>query len=157
MNMKQKDAVYQAVTNVMGEQDGAYNPSREERAEINQILLEGFRTGKIDYDGGFNELEESKQKSYVSGLQSNWLRKDPRLNGNTKYVAKNPGSRSGSKDPQIAAMRVLLSTKTDPTERAEIQAFIDKRIAEIKPTKVTELTDEQRAVLAAAGLSHLVS
>ena len=36
-------------------------------------------------------------------------------------------------------MRVLLSTKTDANERAEIQSFIDKRVSEIKisrkPTK----------------------
>ena len=89
-------------------------------------------------------------------MLSNWLRKDKRLNGNVQYVAKNPGSRAGSTDPQIKAMRVLLSTQEDPTKRAEIQAFIDKRLAEIKPAKVTELTDEQRAVLEAAGLGHMI-
>lgn len=154
--MTQKEAVFQAITNVMGEQEGAYNPSKDERAQVNAILLEGFKAGRIAYDGTLPD--DSELKGYVSGLQSNWLRKDKRLNGGVQYAAKNPGSRSGSTDPQVKAMRILLSTKTDPTERAEIQAFIDRRLAEIKPAaKSTELTEDQKAVLAAAGLSHLVS
>ena len=51
------------------------------------------------------------------------------------YIAKNPGSRVGSSDPQIKALRALLSTKTEPNEIAEIQSFIDKRLAEIKPVR----------------------
>ncbi len=139
MSMTQKEAVFQAVTNVMGEQDGAYTPTKEQRAQVNNILFEGFRSGGITYDG---ELPaESELKAYVSGLQSNWLRKDKRLNGGVTYVAKNPGSRTGSTDPQVKAMRLLLSTKSDPGERAEIQAFIDKRVAEIKPAKAAAEID----------------
>lgn len=130
--MTQKEAVFQAVTNVCGAQDVAYTPSKEERAQINSILFEGFRSGKIELE---KEYDDSGLKGYVSGLQSNWLRKDKRLNGGVAYQAKNPGSRAGSTDPQVKAMRLLLSTKTDAAERAEIQAFIDKRVAEIKPAK----------------------
>lgn len=153
--MSQKEAVFSAVTNVCGAQDGAYNPTKEERASVNQILFEGFTNGTIEYSGALPET--AKLKGYVSGLQSNWLRKDPRLNGNTKYVAKNPGSRAGSTDPQIKAMRVLLSTQEDPTKRSEIEAFISKRLAEIKPSKQATLTAEQIEVLEAAGLGHFVS
>ena len=153
--MSQKEAVFQAVTNVCGDQDGAYNPTKDERASVNQVLFEGFMSGTVEFA---RELPEaSKLKGYVSGLQSNWLRKDKRLNGNVQYVAKNPGSRAGSTDPQIKAMRVLLSTQEDPIKRAEIESFISKRLAEIKPAKTTELTDEQRAVLEAAGLGHMIA
>ena len=134
--MTQKEAVFQAVQNVCGTSDGAYTPSKEERASVNQILFEGFRSGTIELD---REYTDSELKAYVSGLQSNWLRKDKRLNGGTQYVAKNPGSRAGSTDPQIKAMRALLGTKSDVSERAEIQAFIDKRVAEIKPAKTVTI------------------
>ena len=100
---------------------------------MNQILVEGFQAGKINFDGEMPS--EAKLKAYVSGLQSNWLRKDKRLNGNVQYTAKNPGSRAGSTDPQIKAMRLLLATKSDAAEKEDIQSFIDKRLAEIKPTK----------------------
>ena len=136
MKMTQKEAVFQAVNNVCGAVDGAYAPSKEERAQINSILFEGFRSGKIELE---KEYDDSGLKAYVSGLQSNWLRKDKRLNGGTQYVAKNPGSRAGSTDPQVKAMRLLLGTKTDAAERAEIQAFIDKRVAEIKPAKTVSI------------------
>jgi hypothetical protein len=135
--MTQKEAVFNAVTNVMGTQDGAYTPTKDERAKVNAILFEGFKGGTINFDG---ELPiDTELKAYVSGLQSNWLRKDKRLNGNVQYVAKNPGSRTGSTDAQVKAMRILLSTKTDEAERAEIQAFIDKRLAEIKPAKTVTI------------------
>lgn len=133
----QKEAVYQAMINVVGEQDGAYTPTKEERAQVNNILFESFREGKVSYDG---ELpDDAGLRAYVSGLQSNWLRKDKRLNGNIQYTPKNPGSRAGTADPAIKAMRLLLNSKTDADERAEIQSFIDKRLAEIKPTKNVEI------------------
>ena len=144
--MSQKEAVFQAITNVIGEFEGACVPTKEQRATVNQILFEGFRAGTIELD---REFDDKELKQYVSGLQSNWLRKDKRLNGNVQYVAKNPGSRAGSSDPQLKAMRALLATKTDETERAEIQAFIDKRVAEVKPAKtvtinVADLPEELR-------------
>ncbi len=134
--MKQKDAVRQALINVCGEQDGAFTPSKEQRAQVNQILFEGFKAGTIELS---REYTDTELKAYVSGLQSNWLRKDKSLNGGVAYVAKNPGSRAGSTDPQVKAMRALLATKTDPSERAEIQAFIDKRVSEIKPAKTVTI------------------
>jgi hypothetical protein len=137
MKMTQKEAVFSAVINVCGTQDGAYTPSKEERAQVNNILFEGFKSGTIAFDG--EVPEDSKLKAYVSGLQSNWLRKDKRLNGGVQYTAKNPGSRAGSTDPQIKAMRLLLQTKSEESERKEIQSFIDKRLAEIKPAKSVEI------------------
>jgi len=134
--MTQKEAVFSAVTNVCGQSDEAYHPTKEERAQVNNILFEGFRSGSIELE---REYDDSGLKAYVSGLQSNWLRKDTRLNGGVKYEAKNPGSRAGSTDPQIKAMRALLATKSDPSEKAEIQSFIDKRVAEIKPAKTVSI------------------
>ena len=133
----QKEAVFQAVKNVMGEQDGQYVPTKEQRAQVNAILFEGFRSGTVELD---KEMSDAKLKGYVSGLQSNWLRKDKRLNGNTSYVAKNPGSRAGSGDPSLKAMRALLQTDISETDRAEIQTHIDARIAEINAGKKKTVT-----------------
>jgi hypothetical protein len=118
---------------VCGHQDTAYTPSKEERAQVNAILFEGFRSGKIQLDREFTDAE---LKAYVSGLQSNWLRKDKRLNGNVTYIAKNPGSRQGSGDSSLKAMRALMTTLTKPEDKAEVQMHIDSRIAEIAATKV---------------------
>lgn len=154
--MNQKEAVFQAVTNVCEANDeGKFVPTSEESKTINQILFEGFKAGRITFDGALPD--DTKLKSYCSGLKSNWLRKDKRLNGNIAYVPKNPGSRVGSTDPQVKAMRTLLQLKEDPKDRQAIEKCIAERLAQIKPTKVTELTAEQIEVLEAAGLGHLVS
>lgn len=137
--MSQKEAVFQAVCNVTGHTgEGQVSISKEQRAQVNAILFEGFRSGAIELD---REYTDSDLKSYVSGLQSNWLRKDKRLNGGTQYVAKNPGSRAGSTDPQLKAMRALLSTLTDESERAEVQGYIDAKVAEINATKQAKSVD----------------
>jgi hypothetical protein len=136
----QKQAVYVAILSVLKEhnvhfEDGmnvAPLMSKDYRAIVNTILFEGFRSGSIQLDSQFTDQE---LKSYVSGLQSNWIRKDARLNGDTKYVAKNPGSRTGSGDAQIKAMKALLSTLTTDEDKAEVQAAIDARVAEIESLK----------------------
>lgn len=135
--MNQKEAVYSAVINVCGNVDGAYSPTREQRAQVNQILFEGFRSGKIHVEREFSDTE---LKAYVSGLQSNWLRKDQRLNGNVAYVPKNPGSRTGSGDAQLKAMRALLTSLSSEEDRAEVQAHINARIAELKPKTEIDLS-----------------
>lgn len=137
----QKEAVFSAVTAVLSEAGVQVNEgdnfanhlNRELRAQVTSILVEGFNSESIALDKAF--ASEADLRTYCSGLTSNWLRKDGRLNGGMKYVAKNPGSRVGSSDAQLKAMRLLLSTKTDATERAEIQAFIDARVASIKSSR----------------------
>jgi hypothetical protein len=135
----QKEAVFQAVCNITGfTGEGAVVISKEQRAQVNAILFEGFRSGSIELD---REYTDSDLKSYVSGLQSNWLRKDKRLNGGMKYEAKNPGSRAGSTDPQLKAMKALLGTVETDADRAEIQAHIDARTAEIQYSKQAKTVD----------------
>lgn len=137
MKISQKEAVYNAVVNVCGEMD-TYTPSKEQRAQINAILFEGFRAEKIEMDVS---KSDSDLKSYCSGLTSNWLRKDKRLNGGVKYTAKSPGSRAGSTDPQLKAMRALISTLTTDEDKAEVQGHIDARIAELTKAKQATVVD----------------
>jgi hypothetical protein len=139
MAMNQKEAVYTAICSVTGHTgEGALEISNEQRAQVNMILFEGFRAKKIQLDKDFSDAD---LKKYVSGLQSNWIRKDKRLNGGVAYTAKNPGSRSGSSDPSLKAMRTLLSTLTTDADKAEVQAHIDARIAEIAATKQAATVD----------------
>lgn len=143
--LSQKEAVYNAVTSVLSENNISVSEgtdvstlmTRELRSQVNQVLFEGFRSGSVELD---REYSDSDLKAYVSGLQSNWLRKDKRLNGGAKYSAKNPGSRIGSSDPQLKAMRALLSTLSSESDRAEVQSAIDTRVSEIQASKVKKVT-----------------
>ena len=137
--LSQKEAVFSAVCSVTGHTgEGVVAITKEQRAQVNAILFEGFKNGRIELD---REYSDSDLKSYVSGLQSNWLRKDKRLNGGIAYVAKNPGSRQGSTDPQLKAMTALLSTVENEADRAEIQGHIDARRAELQAAKQAKTVD----------------
>lgn len=139
----QKEAVFTAVSNVLAENNQtivegqAVSMTKEQRAQVNAILFEGFRSGTISLDK--QEITDSALKGYVSGVTSNWLRKDKRMNGGINYVAKKPGSRAGSGDPQLKAMRALLTTLTTDAEKAEVQGYIDTRVSEISASKTKKV------------------
>jgi len=138
MSMKQKDAVFNAVVAVKGTSDfsGAVTLTKEERSTVASTLFAGIRNGTVASGDELKSADDTKLTGYISGLVSNWLRKDTRLNGGVAYVAKNPGTRTGSGDESLKAMRALYGSTTDEEARAEIQSEIDKRIAELKPKKV---------------------
>ena len=138
--IKQKDAVYNAVVSVKGTStfSGPVELTKEERQSVSTILFNGFKSNEIVLS---SEMADDKElTSYISGLVSNWLRKDTRLSGGIAYVPKNPGSRAGSGDETLKAMRALLSVTTDPNDRAEIQGHIDARVTELKPRKTVDFS-----------------
>jgi len=137
--MNQKEAVYKAVTAVKKTQsfDGPVTLSRDERDQVSKLVAESFTKGEVAFADGPREGKELS--SYVSGLISNWLRKDNRLNGGVQYQPKNPGARTGSGDEAVKAMRALMQATTDPTAKKEIQAEIDKRLAALKPRKEIDI------------------
>jgi hypothetical protein len=136
----QKDAVFTAVTAVLSENGLVFEENtnfntlmnKDLRSQVNNILIEGFKSGTIDLDKSCTDAE---LKKYSSSLQSNWLRKDKRLNGGISYTVKNPGSRTGSGDESLKAMRALLATLETEEEKAEVQAHIDARLAEVQASK----------------------
>lgn len=139
--MKQREAVFQAVVSVMGEQEGAYDPTKEEREQIVEIVTQGIMTNEVDFsDGAWEKYNtEAKVRGYVRGMVSNWLRKDPNLNGGEKYVPANPGSRTGFSDPEIKNLKLLKKTITDSKKLAMIDSRIEARQAEIQAEKAKDI------------------
>ena len=138
----QKEAVFTAIVNVLGEagitveegQSVETYMTRERRAQVSQILFEGFKGETIELE---KQFVDSKLKAYISGLTSNWIRKDKRLNGGVSYIAKNPGSRAGSGDPMLKNLRALLSTLTPgSSDYSEVETHISSRVTEIHSSKV---------------------
>ena len=134
--MTQKDAVFSVVTSVIedagfnfevGKDDASSLLTKTLRTQINSELVRMFDNSEVDLsDEARSKLNDAASlRSYVSGLVSNWLRKDARLNGGTTT------GKSISVDPQLRALRKLQSSQTDPSRRLEIQKFIDKRTAEL--------------------------
>ena len=133
--MNQRTAVYAAVVSVMGEIGTRRILDCITEAQLEQVealVVKSFLDGQV-------ELKEKPGrdaawvKKYVPGLVNNWLRKDTKLNGDVKYTAKHPGSRTGSGDEALKAMKALLATTADPTAQSLIQGEIDKRKLELHP------------------------
>lgn len=131
MAISQGEAVFQAVSQVLNSQiDGKVTLTDAQTEAVYAKVLMAFTEGVTVHKA--NPTPEALKK-YIPGLVNNWLRKDKRLNGNTKYQAKNPGSRAGTGDESIKAMRTLLSATTDVDARAQIEAAIQARLNELKP------------------------
>lgn len=158
--MKQREAVYQAIVNVFADkgidfEDGmnVAESIKPYRAEVQAIVCEGFRTGSVEFEDTPSNREklesESKLSNYVSGLISNWVRKDTRLNGGVKYEAKNPGSRVGQSDDQMKILRALAKQFAGTDKEAIINAQIETRKAELAAakTKSVTLTEDQLSKL----------
>lgn len=135
--ISQKDAVFRAIELVLL-RDGIWIESTtkvsdlltpEHKVQITNILSEGFKEGLINLKS--KKTNEDLDK-YVIKLQSNWLTRDRRLNGNVMYMARNTDLRNEHTDPQIKALKALLSTKTDEKEIEEIQGYISQRLEALK-------------------------
>lgn len=140
--MSQREAVFNAVVEVKGmdEFDGQVELTKEEKAEVYGMIAEGFKSGSVVLDDTPANQEkladQRKMNTYISGLVSNWLRKDPRLNGGGKYVPANPGSRTNGQDPQLQALRALAKKfEGDEQKLATIEKHIATRHAQIKEEK----------------------
>lgn len=131
MGITQGEAVFQAVNEVLdGEVNGVVTLNEAQKKMVYAAVFSFFKTGATVHSS--NPTDEQLMK-YIPGLVNNWLRKDKRLNGGAKYEARKPGSRAGSGDESIKAMRQLLAVTTDPEAKAQIQAAIDQRAATLKP------------------------
>lgn len=128
--IKQGEAVFQAVCATLGEISGKVTLTKEQSKEVANRVIAMFLSGQTVHSKGATPEQLAK---YVPGLVNNWVRKDPRLNGNTKYVTKNPGSRAGSGDASMKAMKQLLAATTDEKARQEIEKEIAARASELKP------------------------
>lgn len=158
MKNTQRNAVFAAICNIRNAEsfDGPVTLTKDERGLVHQMVYEGFRQGTIEFEATPANQEklasDSKLSGYVSGLISNWLRKDVRLNGGGKYVAKNPGSRAGQSDEQMKTLRALAKQfEGDAEKSAIVNQQIEKRKAELASAKAktVELTPEQIEALPA--------
>ena len=139
--LSQREAVFATIVSVLEENGVHFNEgmnvqsemNKEVRAAVSAKLIEGFANGTIELSTSYTDA--AKLKAYTSGLISNWVRKDTRLNGNTKYVAQNPGSRRGSSDPQMKALKALLTQATSESDKEEIQGYISERLSVIEASK----------------------
>lgn len=151
MSTAQKDAVINTILSVLKERGIDYEmsgPTRmkdvltsEDLTKIKSIVFEGFKTGSINMTDKSKDKysDETELKGYVSGVVGNWIKKYPEFNKGEPYVPKNKGSRAGSGDEQIRALRNLKKTVTDTQVLAEIDESIAARLKEIQAEKAKDV------------------
>lgn len=139
MSMTQGEAVFTAVSEVVGEIDGKVELNKAQLETVHSKVLAMFQSGMTVHS---KNPDEAALIKYIPGLVNNWLRKDKRLNGGETYVTKKPGSRSGSGDESIKAMRTLLSVTSDPEAKAQIQTALSERLAELKQKDAPQIKVE---------------
>lgn len=133
--MNQKEAVFQVISELKHGEVDTDKPvvlNKQEKQMAAEKLFDGFKKGKVAYN---HEMpSDDKLLLYISGLVSNWLRKDKRLNGQRNYVPQRPGSRTmpnvsmdnGSIDPeQLRALQALAGGAGGE----EVQVFVVRRPA----------------------------
>jgi hypothetical protein len=143
-NMSQKQSVFVAVCAVLGENDinREVKLTKEQRAEVIGMVTDSIVSGETEFSAEAKAKYPTKDdvKGYVNGMVSNWLRKDLRLNGGTKYETKNPGSRAGSGDAVLKNLKALKSTLSDKDHIAAVDEEITKRQAELAEAKAKSVT-----------------
>jgi len=156
----QKDAVYNITMAVLYENKVTFTEgecindvmTKEMRSTITECLIESFRNDvRLD-----KSYEEKELRAYTQSVISNWYRKDTRLNGGSRYIPKNKGSRVGFNDPQVKAMRKMLKEVKKTKNEAHIAAIeseIDKRLTSIRQERVKSQVD---ASVLPEHLRHLV-
>ena len=146
VNMNQRQATVSAIISVLSNRgvDYEFNSdmpvstflTSDDKSKVVDIICSGFLEGTIEMsaEGKAKYFSNpSELRKYTVGLVNNWIRKAPEFNSGSQYTAKNPGSRKGSGDETIKSLKALLSVTADSESKAEIQAEIDKRLAELKP------------------------
>lgn len=137
---KQKDAVFAQVEAVVGTISGPVTLTKDQRHEVVAALTAEIEAGNVEFSDEARAKYNTTPliRTYVGGLVNNWLRKDTRLNGNTKYEAANPGSRTNSGDEQLKALKQLrkqIAQSGDASKLAEVDTAITNRQAELKAAK----------------------
>jgi hypothetical protein len=111
MAQNQREATFNAIITVLSNSGASFQSgsdvksviTSEHKKKVKDILVTDFKNGNIDYTDDFAKTKltsNSELSKYCSGLISNWIKKDPRLNGNTKYQVLNKGSRVGQRSEE---------------------------------------------------------
>lgn len=149
----QSKAVYNATVNVLSENGIKFTDYETDlkevitgdmKKQIVSIVMEGFKNGTVDLkdtESNRKKLEsESELRKYTNGLVNNWHRKSPVYNLGNPHTVANPGSRAGSGDPQVKALRALAKKFANDEEKlAGINVALETRLEELRAEKQAKI------------------
>ena len=140
----QKEAIYAAITVFMQENDRRFDDgdkvelSAEDRKTIVTMIVAAIDVGDMGFSPEAITKHDTPEKirNYSTGLLSNWMRKDSRLNGGMKHSIKNPGSRVGQDDEIIKSLKSLRKVLISKKEIDGVDAEIALRTEQLRTEKL---------------------
>ena len=158
----QKEAVYLAITSFLQENgrqldDGdKIDLSSEDKKTIVTMIVTAIETHSMEFsaEAAINYDTPEKVRNYSTGLLSNWLRKDERLNGGKKHSIKKPGSRVGQDDLIVKSLKKLKKALTSQKEIEAVDLEIEARIEILRLEKVKNVSINKDDI--PAHLLHLI-
>lgn len=168
MAKNQREATFEAITTVLSNSNVNFTSGNnvksvltsEHKKQVRQILMNGFKSGSIECTPDFAKTKltsDTELSKYCSGLISNWVKKDNRLNGNVKYqvgVTSNPSLRGANSDSQVKELKKLLKATAGTDAEKEVTEALNARLEQVKATKSTKLSIDVEVV--PENLKHLV-
>jgi hypothetical protein len=144
--LNQHESVIAAAREVLGDsfQEGVDVKTyitKAQRAEVIEKVTNSMAEGDTELSAKAREKFDTPQKlrTYVNGLVTNWFNKSKELNGGVAHETKNPGSRLGSSDATLKALKALkanLESEEAPADViTKVSDKIASRISELKVTK----------------------
>jgi hypothetical protein len=136
--VSQKDAVFNAVISVLTDLKITFKIyktkfikilNNEHRLMVSKILVDGFKNKQIY----IKSVKTDEQLSQCAAeIQSNWLRKDLRLNGKMHPILE---LKQQKQDPQIKALLEFRKTLVKKRDIEEIDILIQFRLGQMKIPK----------------------
>lgn len=144
--MIQKEVVFTTTMKVLGGdfKEGLvcsdfFKSHPKKKEELVQLMTESLENGEWTIK---SEKANENVTQYINSVIANFFRRDTRLNGGTEYVAVNPGSKTGSRDPKIKNMKLLLATQEEGSEAYDkIKAKIEFLLEEARELKASKEID----------------
>ena len=165
MAKNQREATFDAIIDVLSSSNVSFSAgsnvksvlTSEHKKQVRQALVNGFRSGTIECTPDFAKTKlnsDTELNKYCSGLISNWIKKDNRLNGNVKHQTTSSGTRVGAGDSQVKELKKLLKATAGTDAEKEVNEALNARLAQIKSTKTAKTSIDVQVI--PENLKHLV-
>lgn len=165
MSVSQREATFNAIVTVISNNNVTFNNGQDVKdiltssmkKAVKDILIQQFKAGRVDSTDDFKKTKlnsDNELSKYCSGLISNWIKKDQRLNGNNKYQVVNKGIRAGQGDLQVKELRKLLKVTAGTDAQDQVSQALNARLDELKAAKTPHVSIDATAL--PEHLRHLV-
>jgi hypothetical protein len=138
MANSQKQVVHNAIMAFLQENGLSLNDNKVElthndRKTIVTMIMAAIDSGDMHLSVTALAKHDTPKKirNYSTGLLSNWLRKDHRINGGLKHKIKNPGSKANQDDEVIKSLKSIRKLLSNHKEILAIDAEISLRIKQL--------------------------